>query len=197
MNLLLTIVIFLPVIVALVSGPIALGIYMRKMRFNHWYKGTRYEADERGNYPRFFDPRTGVSYEPAAGNKAFPAPQQNILITNGGQMQKIPTTYRESPRFMVVNPNGQRVQVAGGRAGDQNIIAHHQVDDQPEQLEQAEQVQFLPDQDAHEQEKFNRLIQMRREGRGKIESILDVYGQMSRSSVRFKRCSELWESIKF
>jgi hypothetical protein len=73
-------------------------------RYNYKY---RYSSDYIGNKDSFFDPETGIFYEPAPGNKAFADPAPQIAVLPDGR-SRIIKQKEEEIRVIPVYSNGNR-----------------------------------------------------------------------------------------
>lgn len=183
----------IPLLACILGGLFAMGVYIRKLRFGQFYQATRFEPDANGNYPKFYNPKTGDYYEPAPGNKPYPNPSQNILITNG-QVQRIPRFEHERP--VVHNYGGPKITVSGPRGAEQNLIAQMETPETLEtgdfeatkQLETGVSFQSVSD--------FKALLtDAKRKGTPMREAIPDITGVKPGGSKAWQDWANIWKQL--
>lgn len=149
-------------------------------RYNAYH---RYNPDQNGNYPAFFNPDNGINFTVNPGNPNYPQTHNITLASEENQ----PAKPRQPVRPIVINTGGYRVVPTSGL-------------NEPEQIEQPEiEAKQLPEQTVQDEQVQNflyRLATAKQEGRGKIGAIENITGVKRGGSKAFRYWSEIWDNIE-
>jgi hypothetical protein len=156
----------------------------------------RFNPDQNGNFPAFFDARSGTFFAPPPGNSAHPA---QIIMYNGQ-----PKPLKED-RAIAINPprplpvDDQPLE-RPALGDDQPPATAYQVNDQPPALESPAEDRKLKIGELHQPGRDINgntaiLRELKREGRGKEESIKAVINRSSSSGAEYKTYSVLWDEL--
>lgn len=148
-------------------------------RYNAYH---RYNPDQNGNYPAFFNPDNGINFTINPGNPNYPQ-VQNFNLNN---QEVTPAKPRQPVRPIVINGGGYRV-------------VSSELPKEPEQIEQEFEAKQLPEQavqDEPAQNFYLLLSAAKQEGRGKIGAIENITGVKRGGSKAFRYWSEIWDNIQ-
>jgi hypothetical protein len=164
----------------------------------------RYQPDQNGNYPGYFDPRSGTYFAPNPGNR--PVPEQLLFNAGGGikpvvERQMVIQHYggpvpEPSPahdqegmdvsegEIREIKPTPELMSSfqfgVGARPSETNLASKSSV--QPVEVHTDSQIRAL-------------LETFKRNGRAKIESIQEAAQVSSKSGKKFLMYSAYWETL--
>lgn len=197
--LLIALVLFLPLVV---GTWLFIDAYRRHARHydadkavERFRRATTYSADPLGNYPAFFNHKTGDAFLPPPGNRAFP---EQIMLVNGVQRPVHP----EQERPLVLNygrprPGGEQVENSTAVQGEQYSRSGTV---QGEQFLQEAEFKELPEpEQARSVAEIQRILYtLKKEGRlGKEEAIKQA-AQLpgkGRNSKAYRTWSDYWDNL--
>lgn len=165
--------------------------HKRKIETHHALH--RFNPDANGNYPAYFDPRSGTYFAPPAGNSAHPA---QIIMYNG-QKQAV-----KDERVIAINPP-RPVQVDEPPARDlhESPGTAVQVDEMLPALDAPIDERklkvgelFSPERDINANRELLRTL--KKEGRGQEEAIFAVLNLRSRSGALYKTYAQFWKEME-
>jgi hypothetical protein len=156
----------------------------------------RFNPDQNGNFPAFFDARSGTFFAPPPGNSAFPA---QVIMYNG---QAKPL---KDERVVMINPPRPLPvddQPAERPAQVDDLLpgSAAQVDDlPPAQLPSPERRKleigelFSPERDINANMAV--LAELKEKGIGQQEAISAVLGVASRSGALYRTYAAMWKKL--
>lgn len=137
-------------------------------------KRTRFTPDKLGNYPTYFDAKSGISYDVQPGNKAYP---DQIVFIGPGQKGSNPATNR------YIKINDQQWSVTEVPAP-----VPTQIEERSVQNDSSENV--LPP------EKYQALLDAKRARKPKADSIKAITGFSKGGSIYYQNISQIWDELQ-
>jgi len=185
----------------LLSLPLLAGFFACWLFLSEWRKDQalrRYQAirrfnpDRNGNYPAFFDPRTGTHFIPNPGNGTVPA---QILMYNGVQRDIKPSKEHHP---LIINYNRRPpiesipVQV---NVDDQELDQPVPIFDRTFEPENLLVQPVQPEQAGTENQLRALLLKAKQEGRAMTVAIPDVIGCRRGNSKEYLYWKDVWLNL--
>jgi hypothetical protein len=194
-TLVVVVVVVTPLLLSLIAFWVMLKEHRADWKLRRYNVRNRFNPDQNGNYPAFFDPASGVHAAFKPGNQSY---QPQILMYNGVQKDIKPG--RTEPEITVYGKPASSYPVTGQfyeRADQDELVQPEPVQRQlpggePEQLPQLPNVQA----ERSVQEIMELLEASMREGEGKEASITRLTGAKKGSSKQWKYWSLAWDNLK-
>lgn len=185
-TMLVVLVLTLPLLVALFGFWWFIGQTTADNAVKRQLKLTRYQPDHLGNYPAYFNPKTGTFFVPSPGNRAYP---EQFLPVSANFKQ-----VHEANRPLTINYGGAKVaqlEEPGepieepGEPGSARAVQEVE----PEKLPQLEGARTITDIQAL-------LAQDKTEGRFMEDSIRERTGLKAKSGKSFRGWVDYWNSLE-